>query len=159
MKSRCQWGGKGNPEWCLSSCGAFQPCPLPAMAALQEPKTQISELWVPLWAPPQVCFNETTPYTILKARSIIRIKEVCLWKKGLLLWLYGKESTCNAGDAGSILGSERSPGRENGDPLQYSCLENSMDRGAWPAIAHRAEKSQTQLKRLSMQLVFEKTIT
>ena len=42
----------------------------------------------------------------------------------------GKESTCNPGDSGSILGSRRSPGEGNGNPLQYSCLENSMDRAA-----------------------------
>ena len=43
----------------------------------------------------------------------------------------GKESACNAGDPGSISGLGRSPGEENGNPLQYSCLENSMDREAW----------------------------
>ena len=43
----------------------------------------------------------------------------------------GKESACNAGDLGLIPGSERSPGEGNDNPLQYSCLENSMDRGAW----------------------------
>ena len=43
----------------------------------------------------------------------------------------GKESACNAGDPGSIPGSGRSPGEGNGNPLQYSCLENSKDRGAW----------------------------
>ena len=42
-----------------------------------------------------------------------------------------KNSACNAGDLGSILGLERSPGEGNGYPLQYSCLENAMDRGAW----------------------------
>ena len=42
-----------------------------------------------------------------------------------------KESTCNAGDLGLILGSERFPGRGHGNPLQYSCLENPRDRGAW----------------------------
>ena len=42
----------------------------------------------------------------------------------------GKESACNAGDQGSVPGSGRSPGEGNGNPLQYSCLENSMDRGA-----------------------------
>ena len=42
-----------------------------------------------------------------------------------------KESACNTGDPGSIPGSGRSPGKGNGNPLQYSCLENSMDRGAW----------------------------
>ena len=43
----------------------------------------------------------------------------------------GKESVCNAGDLRSIPGSGRSPGEGNGTPLQYSCLENPMDRGAW----------------------------
>ena len=43
----------------------------------------------------------------------------------------GKESACNAGDLGSIHGSGRCPGKGNGNPLQYSCLENPMDRGAW----------------------------
>ena len=45
----------------------------------------------------------------------------------------GKESTCNAGDPGSIPGSERSSGKGNGYPLPYSCVENSVDRGAWRA--------------------------
>ena len=62
----------------------------------------------------------------------------------------GKEYTCNAGDSGSIPGSGRSPGKEHGNPLQYSCLENPKDRGYWQAIVHRVPKSQTQLKRLSM---------
>ena len=57
----------------------------------------------------------------------------------------GKESTCNAGDLGSIPGSGRSPGEGNVNPLQYSGLENPMDRGAWLAIVYGVEKSQTQL--------------
>ena len=48
----------------------------------------------------------------------------------------GKESACNAKDLGSIPGSGRSPGEGNGNPLQYSCLENPMDRGAWRATVH-----------------------
>ena len=48
----------------------------------------------------------------------------------------GKESGCNAGDPGLISGSRRSPGEGNGNPLQYSCLENPMDRGAWRATVH-----------------------
>ena len=48
-------------------------------------------------------------------------------------------------DVGSIPGSERSPGGGHGNPLQYSCLENSMDRGAWQAENHGVAKSQTQL--------------
>ena len=65
----------------------------------------------------------------------------------------GKESTCNAGDAedvGSIPGLGRSPGGGHGSTLQYSYLENPMDRGAWGAIVHRVAKSWTWLKQLSM---------
>ena len=49
-------------------------------------------------------------------------------------------------DTGSILGSGRSPGGGHGNPLQYSCLENALDRGAWQATVHRVTQSQTQLK-------------
>ena len=52
----------------------------------------------------------------------------------------GKESACNAGDLGSIPGSGRSPGEGNGYPLQYSCLENPVDRGAWQATVHRVTR-------------------
>ena len=55
----------------------------------------------------------------------------------------GKASACNEGDPGSIPGSRRSPGEGNGNPLQYSCLENSMDGGAWQATVHGVAKSQT----------------
>ena len=57
----------------------------------------------------------------------------------------GKESSCNAGDTGSIPGSGRSPGGGHGNPLQYSCLENPMDRGAWWATVHWVAKCQTRL--------------
>ena len=56
-----------------------------------------------------------------------------------------KESACNAGDQGSIPGLGRSPGEGNGNSLQYSCLENPMDKGAWQATVHRVTKSQTPL--------------
>ena len=56
-----------------------------------------------------------------------------------------KASACNAGDLGSIPGSGRSPGEGNGNPLQYSCLENPMDGGAWGAIVHGVAESQTGL--------------
>ena len=64
----------------------------------------------------------------------------------------GKESTCNAGDAGDmglLPGSGRSPGGGHGNPLQYSCLENPIDRGAWWATVHGVLKSQTCQKQLS----------
>ena len=57
----------------------------------------------------------------------------------------GKESACNAGDPGSVPGSERSPGEGNSSPLQYSWLENSMDRRAWEATVHGVAKSWTRL--------------
>ena len=57
----------------------------------------------------------------------------------------GKESVCNVGDLGSIPRSGRSPGEGNGNPLQYSCLENSMDGRAWWATVHGVTKSQTRL--------------
>ena len=57
----------------------------------------------------------------------------------------GKESACNAGDQGLIPGLRTSPGGGNGNPLQYSCLENPKDRGAWQTIGHGVTKSQTQL--------------
>ena len=65
-------------------------------------------------------------------------------------WLFpggsdGKESACNARDPGSIPGSQRSLGEGNGNPLQFSCLENSTDTGAWQAIVHGVAKHQTQL--------------
>ena len=67
------------------------------------------------------------------------------YTKSFLGGLIGKESTCNVGDLGSIPGLGRVPGEGNGNPLQYSCLENPMDREAWWATLHRVTKSQTRL--------------
>ena len=67
----------------------------------------------------------------------------------------GKESACNAGDAGdmgSIPGLRRSPEGGHGNPLRYSYLENPMDRGAWWAIVHSVAKSWTRLKQLSTHI-------
>ena len=57
----------------------------------------------------------------------------------------GKESACNAGDPGLLPGLGRSPGEDNGNPLKYSCLENSIDRGAWWETVYGVTKSQTRL--------------
>ena len=64
----------------------------------------------------------------------------------------GKESACNVGDLGLISGLGRSPGEGNGYPLQYSCLENSMDRGTWQVLVHGVAKSWTQLSNFHFHL-------
>ena len=66
----------------------------------------------------------------------------------------GKESACNAGNLGSIPGSGRSPGVGNGNPLQYSCLENPMDRGAWRATVHSVAKSRVHLNAIFLKNYF-----
>ena len=71
--------------------------------------------------------------------SLVDSSEVDTW-----IWAVsvGKESACSAGDLGSIPRLGRSPGEGNGNPLQYSCLENFMDTGAWWAAVHGVAKSQ-----------------
>ena len=78
------------------------------------------------------------PFTIVK-----KIKKIN--KLGFPGDSDSKESACNTADLGCIPGSQRQPGGENGSPLQYSCLENSMDRGAWQAPVHGVAKSHMQL--------------
>ena len=71
---------------------------------------------------------------------------MCMSINGLPQWLSSKESTYNAGaagDVGSIPLLGRSLGGRNGNPLQYSCLENPMDRGAWQVMVHRVAASDT----------------
>ena len=64
----------------------------------------------------------------------------CRWIPYQLCGSTGKESACNAGDLGSIPRLGRSPGEGNGNPFQYSCLENSMDRGVWWARVHGSQR-------------------
>ena len=64
-----------------------------------------------------------------------------------------KAPVCNAGDLGWIPGSGRSPGEGNGNPLQHSCLENPMDRGAWQATVHGVAKSRTRLSDFTFTIV------
>ena len=73
-------------------------------------------------------------------------KHIYIWASQVALVV--KNLPANAGDirdASSIPGLGRTPGEENGNPLQYSCLENSMDRGAWQATIHGVTRSQTPL--------------
>ena len=76
------------------------------------------------------------------SNSLFQYCFTCIW---IPARLRGKESTCTTGDAGSIPGLGRSPGGGHGNPLQYSCLENPMGRGALQAIVHRVRKSWTEL--------------
>ena len=76
--------------------------------------------------------------------TVLDMTEVTLQQPqqhGLLQWLSSKNPPANAGDAGSIPGLGRSPGEGNGNPLQYSCLGNPMDTGAWWAIVYRVTES------------------
>ena len=76
-------------------------------------------------------------------------KMKCIPLEGLPWQLSGRESTCNAGEArdmGLTPGLERSPGGGNGNPLQYSCLENPTDRGAWWAAVHGIAKESDTTK-------------
>ena len=78
--------------------------------------------------------------------------------RGLPQWLNGKEPACSAraaGDAGSAPSSGRSPGGGHGNPLQYSCLENPMDRAAWGAAVHMVTESDR--KQLSMHVLVVRT--
>ena len=65
-----------------------------------------------------------------------------------------KASACNAGDLGSIPGLGRSPGEGNGNPLQYSCLENPVDGGVWWATVHGVTKSRTRLSDFTFSFTF-----
>ena len=68
-----------------------------------------------------------------------------LWEMGLPRWLSGRESACDIGDESSVPGWGRSPEGGNGNPLQYSCLENPMDREVWWATVRGVAKSQTKV--------------
>ena len=85
----------------------------------------------------------TPKFTILFTHALLtRASPAALVVKSL------SASAGDIRDAGLIPGSGRSPGGGNGNPLQYSCLENLMDRGAWQATVHGVTKSQTQLNDL-----------
>ena len=104
-----------------------------------------------MWAP------TTVAETALCSSSSSRMKEETPWFQGALGFPGGSEvkvSACNAGDLSSIPGLGRSPGEGNGNPLQYSCLENPMDRGAWWATVHGVALSQTGLSDFTFTFTF-----
>ena len=116
----CVGEGDGNPLQC--SC-------------LENPRDR-GAWWVAVYGVAQSCIR-------LKGFSSSSSNGTAAVLPGFAGGSDGKESACNAGDPGSIPGSGRSPGEGNGYPLQYSCLEIPMDRGAWQTTVHGVEKSQT----------------
>ena len=101
------------------------------------------------WGYSQILFKDAwhKRFLSLKYSSLSWVENLALIHLilGLPRGLDSKEPACNAGDPGSIPGSGRSPGEWNGNPLQYSCLENFMDKGAWWATVHGVAKSRTSL--------------
>ena len=92
-----------------------------------------------------------------KQTSVSRILSTYILRMGLPLWLSGKESVSSSratGDLGLIPGSGRSPGGGHNNPLQYSYLENPMDRGAWRATVNGVAKSWTRLKWLATHILW-----
>ena len=86
------------------------------------------------------------PLSNFQVYDSVFLSQVATFTIRLPWWLSSKESTCDAGDAGTedlIPGWERSPGVGNGNPLQYFCVENPMDRGVWQATVHGVTKSRT----------------
>ena len=82
-------------------------------------------------------------YLLLWVIKLLRVFKLLWVFKGFPGGSDGKASAYNAGDLGLIPESGRSPGEGNGNPLQYSCLENPMDEGAWEATVHGVAKSRT----------------
>ena len=99
------------------------------------------------WAIPQgrKCGFLCWKVTVIERMTLSLKMGLCILNQASLVVQIMKESTCNIGDPGSIPGSGRSPGGRNGYPLQYSCLENPMDRGALWATVHGVAKSQAWL--------------
>ena len=93
-------------------------------------------------------------------KQSIPLFSICKWSVGATqVALVVKNLPANARAAGSVPGSGRSPGGGNGNPLQYFCLGNSMDRGAWQATVHRVTKSRTWLSTGACALSFTHTHT
>ena len=125
------------------------PCQSPTAPSHPSPPTPMG-LLAP--APCSVCLRHGVQNQTKKSQYIqfLKNQNVKTFKRGVVVYRGfpggsdGEESACNAGDPGLIPGLERSPGEGNGNPLQYSCLENSTDRGAWRATVLGVPKSRTE---------------
>ena len=91
----------------------------------------------------------------LENQETRQCNSVCLKIQASLVAQMVRASVCNAGDPGSIPGWGRSSGEGNGNPLQYSCLENSMDGGAWWATVHGVAKSRTRLSNFTFTFTYK----
>ena len=105
---------------------------------LQPPSLGLPHLWVKAPSAEWCCRN----WDLSRGQRV---------KRASLVAQDGRESACNAGDSGSMPESGRSLSERNGYPLQYSCLGNSMDRGAWQATIHGVAKSWTWLSKLTIR--------
>ena len=111
------------------------------LAQIQSPKNQ--QLWCPKSRRDRICLSFAF-FCCCSIWALNELDDACIY------WGFpggsdSKESACIAGDPGSITRSGRYPGEGNGYPLQYFCLENSIDRGAWQTTVHGLAKSQTWL--------------
>ena len=97
------------------------------------------------WQHPSTYVLSSLQLHVSSTNKSARICEIVRASSGLPQWLSDRESTCNAGDLGTIPGLGRYPGGGHGNPLQYPCLGNPTDRGAWQATVHGVTKSRTQL--------------
>ena len=120
-------------------------------------ESEVTQLCLTLSDPMDCSLPGSSVHGIFQARVLewVAIAFSAWHVNYLLSWSFscgsdGKESACNVGDSGSIPALGRSPGEGNGNTLEYSCLENPMDRGAWQATVHGVTKSQIRLNQLGM---------
>ena len=103
--------------------------------------TEIS-LYPKEYIPPQFIHHRVA---IANFQNIFQVSSLLYFMLGLPWCLTNKESTFNTGDAGSVPGLGRFPGGGNGNPFQYGCLENPINKEAWQATVQGLQKSQTRL--------------
>ena len=116
------------------------------------PESQVKKAFPGRWG--DQLSNATNRSSKMGIRIAGQILQCGNFDKGFPDSSTGKESACNARDPCLIPGSGRSPGEGNGNPLQYSCLKNSTDRGVWQATVHGVAKESDMTERLTVSLSF-----